>query len=951
MRMRMNMKVEFASMPTAISTRTPRFSWEVPLTGRGRSQSAYQILVATAADLLVPDLADLWNSGKVASSQSVNVPYDGVELASNTDCFWKVRVWDEADSPADFSQAALFGTALFDESDWKGKWIGLGDPNEPVCNHEALLRELAATQETAANSADGADCEQYEKLASEVAVLEPDLRSPLLRKEFAVAGPIKRARAFVCGLGLYELRINGAKVGDDVLAPARTEFRKRALYATHDVTAQLRAGENAVGLILGNGWFNGQKKYWKWQMPWYGSPRAIVQIVIEREDGESQCIVSDESWQGDWGPIIFNCLYDGEDYDARAEQDGWDHPGFDASAWRQVSVVPSSGGALTPATHEADKVVETFQPVSMRESDPGVYVYDFGRNMTGWVRLRIVGGISGGTVKLRFAEQIHDDGTLNPATAGGARQADNYIMKGADEEVHEPRFTYHGFQYVELTGYPGTPNLDTVEACFAHADVARTGEFECGHDLINKIHRCTVQSQLCNIQMGVVTDDTQRAERLGWCGDIWAMANESYYNLWMPRIYAKWIDDCRDQQDELGMIGFITPLPVPDEDLVWSAAFVMVLWMQYLHCGDVRLLQQSYPALQRYISYLEATGTRTISTFPSEDHLANRLRWRCGKEDRFPAEADRGHLQIARFGDHLATSEGASGFGKNQPLSIATAFYYLDVATMARIAEVLGKDGDATKYHLLAGKIKDAFNERFFDPNWGYYDVGCQSAQAWPLSFGLVPEEHRQRVSGYLCSNVDFRQRRLTTGYVGTKSAIHAMALAGRNDAVWHRAVATDYPSWGYMLRDPNRTTITENWHGAASLCHTALGAAIDEWFYWGLAGIQPDETGPGYDKIIFKPYLPPDLPWARASVRTMRGTIVSAWRRHGKTASLTITIPANSTATVHIPAGNVEQIAECGVSCIQAEGVALVRSENGETVFAVGSGTYHFAFPAPEGD
>jgi len=743
------------------------------------------------------------------------------------------------------------------------------------------------------------------------------------------------------------LRINGAKVGEDVLAPARTEFRKRVLYTTYDVTDHLATGANAVGLILGNGWFNGQKKYWPWQMPWYGSPRGIVQIEIECEGGVTQRVVTDDIWRGAWSPITFNCIYDGEDYDARAQQPGWDRPGFDASRWRPVNVVPGPGGMLTPATHEAEKVVETFRPVSMSQPEPGVYVYDMGRNMTGWVRLRVAGGVRGQAVTLRYAEKIHDDGRLDPSTAGGARQADVYTMKGADEERYEPRFTYHGFQYVELTGYPAVPDLDTVEACFAHGAVAQTGSFECGHELINRIHHCTVQSQRCNIQMGVVIDDTQRAERLGWCGDVWAMANESYYNLWMPRVYAKWIADCRDQQDDLGMVGYITPLPVPDEDLVWSAALVLVPWMQYLHCGDVGLLEESYPALQRYLAYLEATGTREVATIAPRE-LPGRLRWRCRREDRLSADADRGHLQISRFGDHLATAEGASGFTKNQPLSIATAFYYFDVATMARIAEVLGQDADAARYRERARKIKDAFNERFFDPNSSYYDVGCQSAQAWPLAFGMVPDEHRAAVATYLCSSVNFRQRRLTTGYAGTKWAIHALALSGRDDIIWKRAVATDYPSWGYMLRDPNRTTITENWHGAASLCHTVLGAAIDEWFYWGLAGIRPDEDAPGYERILFKPYLPADLPWARASLQTLRGRVASAWHKEGKTAHLTVTIPANSVATVHVPTGDVEQITESGVPCAEAVGLSLLRSEAGETVFEAGSGTYRFTFPAP---
>jgi alpha-L-rhamnosidase len=922
----LNMMVEFAESPIAIGTRVPRFSWEVPLEGRGRRQSAYQILVATREELLVPGQADLWDSGEVESPQSVNVPYAGAGLQSNQDCFWKVGVWDEAGNEVGFSETGRFGTALFDQDDWTGKWIGLGDPDEPFSDPETF---------------------QQDRVAPEVDAIEPDPRAPLLRREFQLEKPVRRARAFVCGLGLYELRLNGSKVGDDVLATPRTDFRKRALYAAYDITPRLKPGANAVGLILGNGWFNGQRKYWGWQMQWYGSPRAILQLEIEFEDGSRERIFTDESWKGDWSPIAFNCIYDGEDCDARLEQPGWDLAGFDDTAWRQANVVSAPGGKLAPFPHEAEKVVETVRPVSVSEPESGVHVFDLGQNMTGWVRLNVRGGEAGDAIKLRFAEAVDDRGMIDTRTNGKARQEDNYILKGGGEETCEPRFTYHGFQYVELTGYPGSPELDTLEGKFVHVAVDQTGSFECGSDLINKIHRCTVQSQLCNVQMGVPTDDTQRPERLGWGADAWATAHEAMYNLWMPRVYAKWIADFCDQQDERGMVGMIAPQAGAEEDLVWSAAFPLIPWWQYIHYGDRRILEDSYPSLQRYIAYLEATGLKEVRT-ASSDQVIQALMWRCGRDARLPAEEDRGLLQMSQWGDHLSIAEGYV-VRANLPLSMATAFFYLGVSTMARIAAALGKEEDARQYRDLSGRIKEAFNERFFDPSLGYYDTGIQSAQAWPLAFGLVPDEHRERVASYFHTNVNFRQRRLTTGYTSTKFAIQALAMGGRDDVLWDLATATTYPSWGYMLRG-RRTTTTENWHGAGSLNHAALGAAIDEWFYWGLAGIRPDETAPGFERIIFRPYMPPDLPWARASLRTARGMVVSEWHKDGDTACLSITVPANSSATVHIPAENPEQITESGVPAAEASGVSLLRLGDGETLFEVGSGAYRFTFPAPQG-
>jgi len=892
------MLVEYAESPLAIGARKPRFSWEVPLAGQNRYQSAYQVLVASRKELLLLGKADVWDTGKVNSAQSVNVEYAGRPLLSNRDYYWCVQVWDEAGKANGFSELAYFGTALLDEADWQAKWIGMGDPNEPVSDPDAF---------------------QQNRVSPVVQAFEPEPRAPMLRKEFPVGKPVKRARAFVCGLGLFELRLNGRKVGEDVLATPRTDFRKRAMYGTYDITGLLQTGANAVGVMLGNGWFNGQKKFWGWQMQWFGSPRALVQLEIEFADGSRQRVVSDETWRGSWSPITFNCLFDGEHYDARLEQPGWDAPGFADAGWQNVNVVRAPGGKLTPIPHEPSRVVETIRPVAIRQPAPGVFVYDFGVNFTGWVRLAVPAGKAGDVITLRFGEAQHADGSLNNSTNNRALQTDRYTCRGGGAEVFEPRFTYHGFQYVELTGYPGVPDLETLTGCFVRTAVEQTGTFECGHELINKIHRCTVQSQRCNIQMGVPTDDTQRPERQGWAGDAWSYAVEAFYNFGASRVFAKWIADFYDQQDETGMVGMIVPQAGPEEDLVWSAAFVMIPWWQYLHYGDRRILEDSYPYLQKYLAYLERCGQKDVVALPT-DKLLQLLRWQCKKEDRYPAEAERGYLQISQWGDHLATNEGASGFRKNQPLSIATAFYFHDVSLMARIAEVLGKEADARRYRDLAAKIQAAFHERFFNPGFGYYDVGCQSAQAWPLAFGMVPEQYRETVANYLSSSVNHRQRRLTTGYAGTKWAIQALADAGRHDFIWKRAIATEYPSWGYMLRDPKRTTITENWMGGGSLCHTTLGAAIDEWFYWGLAGIRPDASAPGFERIIFQPYLPKDLPWARATVRTPRGEIVSDWKHDGKKATWNIRVPANCTAQVRFPVEKPVVEVGSGTYCFEFE-------------------------------
>jgi alpha-L-rhamnosidase len=916
---------EYAEAPLAIGTRTPRFSWEVPLKGRGRKQSAYQLLVATTEALLKPGKADLWDSGRVDSAQSVNVEYAGKKLRSNMDCYWTVRVWDEAGKAAAFSKPEYFGTALFDESDWKAQWIGMGSPDEPFSNPDDYARKGMGV------------------LKPEFAAIEPELRAPMLRTEFTLDQPVKRARLFVCGLGLYTARLNGAKVGEDVLSTPRTDFRKTAVYNTYDVTKDLVEGVNVVGLVLGNGFFNGHKRYWGWQYQWYGSPRGILQLEVELADGTRRTVMTDSSWRADWSAVVSSCIYDGEDYDARKEQPGWDASGFDASSWQHADKVAAPGGTLTPMSCEQELVTELIAPVGMTEPEPGVYVYDMGRNITGWVKLTVRGARSGDEIQLHFGEAQYDDGRINTSSNNAARQQDHYICRGDETEVYEPQFTFHGFQFVEMRGYPGKPELQTLEGRFVRTAVARTGSFKCGNKLINKIHTCTLQSQMCNVQMGVPTDDTQRPERLGWGADAWACAHQAMYNLWMPRLYGKWIKDFCDMQDNTGVVGMITPRAGMEEDLVWSSAFLTIPWWQYIHYGDKGILERSYPYMQKYIEYLEKTGIKEIQPMTTEQIHAT-IGWKNGFEHRFSAPDKHGYLQLSQWGDHLATAEGYRHWSAH-PLSISTAFYYLDVATMARIAKVLGKDADVSAYSALAEKIKTAFNERFYEAVAGYYDGGVQSAQAWPLAFGLVPEKERNRVRKFLVELTGDRQRRLTTGYASTKFAIQALSEAGRDDVIWQLAAKTDYPSWGYMLR-LNRTTSCERWDGErGSLNHAPLGSAIDEWFYWGLAGIRADESAPGFENVIIKPHIAAGLEWAKASIRTVRGTVSSEWKRKDAVVSLKISLPANSTGDVYLPVDDSGSVIESGVPVAEAPGINSVKVDNGMTCVRIGSGKYSFEF------
>jgi len=905
--------VEYDPSPIALDILNPRFTWISDLEGRARSQSAYHLLVSSDRVLLEAEEGDVWDTGIVISDQSAQVIYEGAPLESNREYFWKVRIRDESGKLYPYSEPATFSTGLLNQEDWSANWIGRGDPDEIIPDITSFV---------------------LKKVTEEVKDLNREARSPLFRHQFIIDKKIQRARLFIAGLGFYELRLNGSKVGDFVLAPARTDFRESILYDTYDITMDLQTGTNALGIILGNGWFNGQKKYWGWQMQWYGSPRAMLQLVIEYEDGSKQNVVSDGSWKTSWSPITFNCMYDGEHYDARLETDGWDKPGFDDSLWSDVNEVQSPGGELKSSLHEPGKVTQIIKPIAVYEPRPDTFVFDLGQNIAGRVKLKTQGK-AGTKVKLKFAEQLHPDGMIDPSSSRAAVQEDQYILKGKGIEEFEPRFTYHGFQYVQVTGYPGKPALDAIEGRFIQNAVLPSGSFSCSNDLINRIHLSTVQSQRSNLQMGVPTDDTQRPERQGWGGDALMTAQEAMLNVTVQRIYAKWFRDFHDQQDDLGRLGFITPRPGIKEDLVWSSAFVIMPWYQYVYYGDTAVLAENYDSILKYMNYLATQGRADIH--PKEK----------GDNPYFPDAQLQpiipGHLQQSQWGDHLSLADeyhSRSGL----PLSISTAIYYRDIQAIEKMARVLGKIEHAEKFRHLGKEVKKAFNNKFLNRKEGYYDDRSQSAQTWPLFFGMVPEDLEKSVFNTLINDiVDIHNTHPTTGYVGTKFMIDLLSREGREDLVWKMALNTDFPSWGYSLRN-GRTTITEKWADGGSQNHVVLGAAIDPWFYNVLAGIRPDEKHPGFKKFIIDPYIPEtDLDWVKASVNTIHGVISSSWQKKGNKLQFDITIPANTSASIYLPAGSEDKISENGKPLSKAQGVKKANSSNSDAILEVGPGSYRF--------
>ena len=830
--------------PLGLDDPRPAFSWKIPADERGVRQACYRILISTDSELLHSDVGDIWDSGEVPSSDSTCIRYNGQPLEPARTYWWQVGVRYSGEGPLVWGEPSWFGTGLLTPDDWRASWIGRGPEREPHIDPERFVKE-------------------GELLRSQI---ETDHRSTLLRKGFRLAGPVKAARVFVTGLGFYELRVNGRKIGGSVLAPSRTDYRYRVLYDGFDVHEILRPGRNAFGIILGDGWWNPSENNWNWRYQWHGSPRAILECHVQYENGEHEVIVSDNTWKTATGPIAASCIYDGEQYDARLEQPGWDRPHFDDSAWATANLVEPPDGRLCFHDIEPIEVAEHVRPVSVREVSPGVHVFDMGQNFAGWARLR-VSGPSGATVTLRFTEDVHPDGTLDNTTSADADQTDTYTLKGTGDEVWEPRFTYHGFQYVEVTGYPGVPSLDSLTGCVVRSACREAGEFSCSNEVVNHIHRCTVWSQKSNM-MGLPTDDCQRAERLGWMGDAHVAFHQAACKFDATRFYRKWLNDAADAQyPDSGDIPFIAPRPIREGDSpCWSSAYPLICWYGYCTWGDLRFLSDHYDGLRRYVDFLYSTATDCILP---PDPLAD---W----------------------------CSCAPGWKKGEPALASTWYFYYDTLIVAEAARLLVRDDDARTYRELAGRTRDAFNRRFLNRQTGAYDDGSQCAQIMPLYLDMPPANADESVRQALLRSIEDEEGgHLLTGILGTRYALELLDRMGRRDLSWRLASGTEQPSWGHMTR--GRTTLSEAWDATAGTHNHIMFGCVDAWYFETLAGIRIDESKPWPDRLTLAPYFEAPLENCRAARPTVRGRVASEWCRNDNTIHWTVRIPGNATAKLVI--------------------------------------------------
>ncbi|MCX6303007.1 MAG: family 78 glycoside hydrolase catalytic domain [Bacteroidia bacterium] len=884
------LKCQSAVDPIGIDMDYPTFSWTEESLERGKQQSAYQIIIADNKEDISHNKGTYWDSGKINSDNSKVASYGGETLKSNQFYYWKIRIWDEDGQPTKFSKSARFTTSILDQKLWKANWIGKGDSKDPI-NAEGFYQNKMEID-------DEGDSIKYNEC------------SLLLRKEYQFSKPIAKALVHICGLGLYELTINGKRIGDKVLNPAKTNYNRIVLYDTYDVTNSLGRGTNAFGIMLGNGWFNPIPKWWSWRMQWFGEKRCMMQMHIIYCDGSTEIIAADETWKLADGPVRRSCLYDGEIYDATKELSDWDKPGFDDSNWVNAKLIKPPLGKLTAQILPAIKRVELKKPVSVTHPDDNITVVDFGQNFSGWIRIRLKGE-KGKSIVFRYAEDIKN-GMLDTTSNHLAIVTDSYISKGSKRETYEPHFTYHGFQYVEVSGLGYKLSPRDIDGIVVHSAVEPNGEFECSNEQINNVHKAILWSQRSNL-MGYPTDCPQREERLGWLGDAHISAEEAIYNFDMNQFYKKWLNDIKANQDSNGYIPYIAPRPIStggDFTFSYGSGYHLITWYHYLYYGDKQILVDHYESMKRYVDFLSTMAKGFI-------------------------------LPKDKYGDWANPLEG-EGWERGDPLSLSTGFYYSSAIIVTKVAKILGYERDAEAYSKLADSIKKAYNEEFLNVNAKLYDDSSQFANSFPLFLGIVPEDFKKDVLNNLINDIISREGHLTTGIFGTKYLMETLSREGRNDIAWGLATQSDYPSWINMIG--NKTTLSEHWgeKGMNSHNHIMFGS-IDSWFYKILGGIQVDENSPGFRSFIIKPYVPSDLSWVKASVKTISGTIRSEWTKQKGILSLKVFIPVGTTATVYILAKTPEEIQEGSSPAIENKNVSFLKMENEYAIFNVESGEYNF--------
>jgi alpha-L-rhamnosidase len=882
-----NLRCEYKVDPLGIDVKSPRLSWELTSPERGVLQTSYEIRVTSFPTKSAKQQV-VWESGRVASDFSHEVVYEGETLQSGKTYFWQVRVADNHGHVSEWSEAAKWEMGLLAQGDWKAQWI---TPNLPEGENKS----------------------------------NP---SPMLRREFAVSKKIERARLYATAMGLYELHLNGKRVGHQYFAPGWTSYDFRYQYQTYDVTSLLRNGPNCLGAILGDGWYRGPFS-WTLKRNNYGKHLALlVQLAITYRDGTQELVVSDSRWKASTGAIVVSEIYSGEIYDARLEKQGWNDAGYEDKNWQSVSLMDAPRVKLVASEGPAVKAIEEIKPVALLRSPAGDTLLDMGQNMVGWIRFRLTAP-AGTTVTLRHGEVLGKEGNLYTENLRGAAQAIQYTAKGGGVEEFAPHFSFQGFRYVAISGWAGEVKPDDFTGVVVHSAMRQTGSFETSSALLNQLERNIVWGQRGNF-VDVPTDCPQRDERLGWTGDAQVFAPTASFNFDTASFYEKWLKDVALDQEDDGAVPYVVPNVLTHDtregasaSAGWADAAVVLPWSVYQAFGDRRVLQEQYPSMKAWVEYMRRQA--------GEKYL-----WNTGFS----------------FGDWLAFATTDSDYpgATTDKDFLQTAYFAHSTMLLAKTAALLGREEEAVEYNQLTEKIKAAFLREFVTPG-GRISPNTQTAYAVALEFDLLPESMRGRAAARLADDVE-KFKHLTTGFLGTPLLCSALSDNGYLDDAYMLLNRTEYPSWLYPVTK-GATTIWERWDGIKpdgtfqdpdmnSFNHYAYGA-IGEWMYRVVAGIGADEAKPGYKHILVAPQPGGNLTHAKAAVDSIYGKVAVSWEIDGGKLTLSVEIPPNTTASVRIPGAKPQEVTEGGKPLEGRAEMTGVRQERDATAVEIGSGKYVF--------
>jgi alpha-L-rhamnosidase len=882
-----NLRCEYKVDPVGIDVEKPRLSWELSSAEKGVLQSSYEIRVAGSEAELAKEKV-IWDSGKQASDQSVQIEYEGPALKSRRIYYWQVRAGDNHGHLSNWSNISRWEMGLLEATDWKAKWITPG----------------IAEEETKSNPA------------------------PLLRREFAVKKKVERARLYATAMGLYQMELNGKRVGDEYFTPGWTAYDFRYQYQTYDVTSSVRSGENCLGAMLGDGWFRGTMT-WQPKRNSYGKKLGLLaQLVITYTDGTQEIVGSDDKWKAATGAVLESDLYNGETYDARMERAGWSEPAYSDNEWKSVTIIEAPKAKLVAPAGPAVKKIEEIKPVKVLRTPAGDTVIDMGQNMVGWVRFRVMAP-AGTTITLRHAEVLDRGGNFYTNNLRSGKQTIRYTTKGQGAETFEPHFTFQGFRYVAVSGWPGEVKVEDFTGVVVHSAIPRTGTFESSSTLLNQLEHNIIWGQKGNF-LDVPTDCPQRDERLGWTGDAQVFARTASFNHDSASFYTKWLKDLALDQEDDGAVPFVIPNILSHDtrkgsaaSAGWADAAVVVPWTVYQVYGDKRILDEQYPSMKAWVEYMRRQA--------GESYI-----WSSGFS----------------FGDWLAfatTNSDYPGATTDKDL-IQTAYFARSTELLAKTAQVLGRKQEAADYEALEEKIKGAFQREFLTPN-GRLASNTQTAYALALEFGLLPDSRRAEAAARLAADVR-KFGHLTTGFLGTPVLCQALSAYGYLDEAYILLNRKEYPSWLYPVTK-GATTIWERWDGIKpdgsfqdasmnSFNHYAYGA-IGEWMYRVVAGIEIDERVPGYKHILLQPRPGGGLANARATLESMYGHVASGWEIADGKITIRVEVPANTTATVRLPKARLEEVNEGGKPLADRTDIARARQDQDVVVLEVGSGKYVF--------